>query len=72
MLAIDVDPDAVAAARKNADANGCADRITVVLPRPRGAARGGALARGRGQLLAHAHLALAAHYARLAAPGGAG
>lgn len=67
VLAIDVDPDAVAATRANAARNGypglsvrlaeagdVTDRFTVVLA----------------NLLTHTHLALASHYARLVAPGG--
>ena len=66
-LAIDTDPDAVAAAQLNAARNGCAG-LTVRLAEPGDV-------EGRfpvvvANLLTHAHLALAAHYARLVAPGG--
>jgi ribosomal protein L11 methyltransferase len=70
VLAIDVDPDAVAAARVNAERNGCADRIEVALAEP------AALAAGPfvvvvANLLTHTHLALRPIYARLVADAGA-
>jgi len=66
--AIDVDPDAVAAARVNARRNGCAG-LTVRLADP-------AQVRARfpvvvANLLTHTHLALVSDYTRLVAPGGA-
>jgi len=67
--AIDVDPDAVAAARATAAANGAAERIEVTCDGPE------ALGDERfplvlANLLTEAHLALAGRYARLLAPGG--
>lgn len=67
VLAIDTDPDAVAAAQVNAARNGCAG-LTVRLAEPQDV-------EGRfpvvvANLLTHAHLALAEHYARLVVPGG--
>jgi ribosomal protein L11 methyltransferase len=68
---IDVDPDAVAAAEHNARLNGCADRLAIGL--------GGVEALDGeppfdlvlANLLTHTHLALAPHYRRLVAEGGA-
>jgi ribosomal protein L11 methyltransferase len=69
VLAIDVDPDAIAAARTNAERNGCNGRVEVLLaspedlhvePFPVVAAN----------LLAHTHLALRPAYARLVEAGG--
>jgi ribosomal protein L11 methyltransferase len=70
-LAIDVDPDAVAAARKNAAANGCEERISV---EPRAPGELPAWTRWPvvvANLLAQSHLALPPTYARLVEPGGA-
>lgn len=70
VLAVDEDPDAVAAAARNAALNRVADRVTCLVgnaasldvpPAPLVLAN----------LLAAAHLALAARYARRVAPGGA-
>jgi len=72
VVGLDVDPDAIAAARTNAARNGCAEQIELHLDGPE-ALHGDVspfpliLA----NLLTHTHLALAHHYARLAAPGGA-
>jgi ribosomal protein L11 methyltransferase len=66
-LAIDVDPDAVAAARVNAARNGCAG-LTVRLAEPQDVAERFPVVLAN--LLTHTHLALAPHYARLVAPGG--
>lgn len=66
-LAIDVDPDAVAAAQVNAARNGCTG-LTVRLAEPQDVAERFPLVLAN--LLTHAHLALAPHYARLVAPGG--
>lgn len=66
--AIDVDPDAVAAARSNAARNGCADRIVAQLQGPEQVAARFLLVLAN--LLTHAHLALASQYARLVRPGG--
>ncbi|HEU4439731.1 MAG TPA: 50S ribosomal protein L11 methyltransferase [Methylomirabilota bacterium] len=66
-LAIDTDPDAVAAARVNASRNGCAG-LDVRLAEPQDVE--GRFPLVVANLLTHAHLALAAHYARLVSPGG--
>jgi ribosomal protein L11 methyltransferase len=70
VLAVDIDPDAIAAARLNAEKNGCADRITIELGSvetlPGAASSRLVLA----NLLTHTHLALLPHYARLTAPEG--
>lgn len=70
VLAIDVDPDAVAAARKNAEANGCGHRISAELFSPEELPAGARWPVVVANLLAHSHLALAAPYARLVEPGG--
>jgi ribosomal protein L11 methyltransferase len=67
VLAIDTDPDAVAAAQVNAARNGCAG-LTVRLAEPQDVE--GRFPVVMANLLTHAHLALAKHYARLVAPGG--
>ena len=66
-----MDPDAIAAARLNADKNGCADRITLLLqaadePVPCEPSFCLIVA----NLLTHTHLALAERYERLVAAGG--
>ena len=69
-LAIDVDPDAVAAAWKNATANGCADRISV---EPRAPGELPSWLRWPvvvANLLTQAHVGLAVTYARLLEAGG--
>jgi ribosomal protein L11 methyltransferase len=66
-LAIDADPDAVAAAQVNAVRNGCAG-LTVRLAEPQEVS--GRFPLVLANLLTHAHLGLAAHYARLVAPAG--
>jgi ribosomal protein L11 methyltransferase len=66
-LAIDVDPDAVAAAQVNASRNDCR-ALTVRLAEPRDITERFPLVLAN--LLTHTHLALAEHYARLVAPGG--
>lgn len=66
-LAIDVDPDAVAAAQVNARRNGCTG-LTVRLAEPREV--GGHFPLVLANLLTHTHLALASQYARLVTPGG--
>jgi ribosomal protein L11 methyltransferase len=65
--AIDVDPDAVAAAQVNAGRNGCAG-LTVRLAEPADVRARFALVIAN--LLAHTHRALAPEYARLVTPGG--
>jgi ribosomal protein L11 methyltransferase len=67
VLAIDVDPDAVAASRVNAERNGCTG-LTVRLAEPREVTDRFPLVLAN--LLTHTHLALAPQYARLVAPGG--
>ncbi len=68
--AIDVDPDAIAAARKNAEANGCGDGITVECRGPEELPAGMRWPVVVANLLAHSHLALAALYGRLLEAGG--
>ena len=67
VLAIDVDPDAVAASRVNAGRNGCRG-LTVRPAEPREVA--GRFPLVLANLLTHTHLVLAPQYARLVAPGG--
>jgi ribosomal protein L11 methyltransferase len=67
VLAIDVDPDAVAATQVNAARNGCSG-LTVRLAEPQELTARFPLVAAN--LLTHTHLALAGHYARLVAPGG--
>ena len=69
-LAIDVDPDAIAAARLNAEKNGCADRITLALQGPETVPAREPFPLVAANLLSHTHLGLAAQYERLVAPGG--
>ncbi|PWU25327.1 MAG: hypothetical protein C5B48_01885 [Candidatus Rokuibacteriota bacterium] len=69
-LAIDIDPDAIAAARVNADKNGCANRIRVELHGPERVPSRPPFPLVLANLLTHTHVAFAAHYARLTAPGG--
>jgi ribosomal protein L11 methyltransferase len=67
VLAIDVDPDAVAASQVNAGRNGCTG-LTVRLAEPQEIAERFPLVLAN--LLTHTHLALAPQYTRLVAPGG--
>ncbi len=67
VVAIDVDPDAVAATRVNAERNGCTG-LRVRLAEPQEVADRFPLVLAN--LLTHTHLALAPQYARLVAPGG--
>jgi ribosomal protein L11 methyltransferase len=67
VLAIDVDPDAIAATQVNASRNGCAG-LTVRLAEPQEIP--GRFPLVLANLLTHTHLALAPQYARLVAPGG--
>ncbi len=67
VLAIDMDPDAVSATQVNAGRNGCTG-LTVRLAEPQEVA--GRFPLVLANLLTHTHLALAAQYARLVAPGG--
>jgi ribosomal protein L11 methyltransferase len=70
VLGLDIDPDAIAAARCNAERNDCADRLDLLLAGPE-------LLQDRppfrlvvANILAHTHQALAPRYGRLVAPGG--
>lgn len=67
VLAIDVDPDAIAATRVNAERNGCRG-LTVRLAEPPDISEPAPIVLAN--LLTHAHLALAPHYARLVTAGG--
>jgi ribosomal protein L11 methyltransferase len=67
VVAIDIDPDAVAAAQVNAGRNHCAG-LTAHLAEPRDVRERFPLVLAN--LLTHAHLALAPEYARLVSPGG--
>ncbi len=69
-LGIDVDPDAIAAARLNAGKNGCADRIRVALDTPETVFPPEPFRVVTANLLSHTHLGLLPHYKRLVAPGG--
>lgn len=71
VLGLDVDPDAVAAARVNAARNGCDHRIEVRMEGPESLRDPALFPLVLANLLAHTHLALSAQYARLVAPGGA-
>ena len=68
VLAIDVDPDATAAARANADRNHCADRVEIALTGPEDVEDTYPIVVAN--LLAHTHLALRPVYTRLVEPGG--
>jgi ribosomal protein L11 methyltransferase len=67
VIAIDVDPDAVAASQVNAGRNGCTG-LTVRLAEPQEVTERFPLVLAN--LLTHTHLALAPQYTRLVAPGG--
>ena len=71
VVALDVDPDAIAAARVNASRNGCAARVELLMAGPESLRGVPPFPLILANLLAHTHLALAPHYRRLAAPGGA-
>jgi len=71
VFAIDVDPDAVAAAQKNAEANGVAERVLVGLGGPESLPRTSAFDLVVANILAHTHLALLKEYRRRVAPFGA-
>jgi ribosomal protein L11 methyltransferase len=71
VIGLDVDPDAVAAARVNASRNGCADRIEVRMEEPESLRDALPFPLVLANLLAHTHLALSSQYMRLVAPGGA-
>jgi ribosomal protein L11 methyltransferase len=67
VLAIDVDPDAIAATSVNAKRNGCRG-LTARLAEPQDIAEPAPIVLAN--LLTNTHLALAPHYARLVTPGG--
>jgi len=67
VLAIDVDPDAIAAATVNAERNGCRG-LTTRLAEPQDISEPAPIVLAN--LLTHTHLALAPHYTRLVTPGG--
>jgi ribosomal protein L11 methyltransferase len=71
VVAVDVDPDAVAAAQVNAARNGCVDRIDLSMTGPESLRDVKPFPLVIANLLAHTHAALAAHYRRLVAPGAA-
>jgi len=71
VVALDVDPDAIAAARVNAARNGCAGRIELFMAGPESLRDVPPFPLVLANLLTHTHLALGPHYRRLAAPGGA-
>jgi ribosomal protein L11 methyltransferase len=68
VLAIDVDPDATAAAQANVDRNECADRVQIALTEPETVEDAYPIVVAN--LLTHTHLALRLVYARLVGPGG--
>lgn len=67
VLAIDVDPDAVAATTVNAERNDCRG-LVARLAEPQDVSEPAPIVLAN--LLTHTHLALAPHYARLVTPGG--
>src|SRR5262249_42297510 len=69
-LAIDVDPDAITATGLNAERNGCADRVTVVLGGPEALESTARYHLIAANLLTQTHLGLVRQYERLLAPGG--
>ena len=71
VVALDVDPDAVAAAQLNTSRNGCAGRVELLMAGPETLRGVPPFPLVLANLLTHTHLALAPHYRRLAAPGGA-
>ena len=71
VVAIDVDPDAVEAARINSARNACAERIEIRMTGPESLRDEAPFPLVLANLLAHTHGALAPHYRRLVAPGGA-
>lgn len=70
VLAVDVDPDAIAAARVNAERNACAERITLALGGTETAAAMAPFPLVVANLLSHTHLALLPQYAGLMARDG--
>jgi ribosomal protein L11 methyltransferase len=70
VLAIDVDPDAITAARWNAEKNGCADRVTLQITGPEAVSGREPFPLVLANLLSHTHLALLPQYTRLVAAEG--
>jgi ribosomal protein L11 methyltransferase len=70
VLGLDIDPDAIAAARRNAAVNDCADGLDLLLAGPELLHERPPFPLVLANLLAHTHLALAPRYRRLVAPGG--
>lgn len=70
VVALDVDPDAIAAARVNAARNGCAECIELLMAGPESLRDVPPFPLVLANLLTHTHLALAPQYRRLTAPGG--
>jgi len=71
VAAIDLDPDAISAARQNAAANGVDDRIDVSTGGPESLPRTAAYDLVLANILTHTHLALVREYRRRVAPFGA-
>ena len=71
VLGLDIDPDAVAAARANAERNHCGDRIEVRMDGPGALRDQEPFALVLANLLAHTHVELREAYARLVRRGGA-
>ncbi len=71
VLGLDVDPDAVAAARVNATRNGCDPRIEVRMEGLESLGDAAPFPLVLANLLAHTHLALSSRYRRVVAPTGA-
>ena len=70
VLGLDVDPDAIAAARVNAERNRCGERIEVRMEGPESLRDRAPFPLVLANLLAHTHVELRAEYARLVAPRG--
>jgi ribosomal protein L11 methyltransferase len=71
VVALDVDPDAIAAARVNAARNGCAERLELFMAGPESMRGMEPFPLVLANLLAYTHLAFGRHYRWLTAPGGA-
>jgi ribosomal protein L11 methyltransferase len=69
-IGIDVDPDAITAARRNAERNACAGRLALALESPEALIASERFPLVVANLLTRTHLAFAAIYARLVVPGG--
>jgi len=70
VVGLDIDPDAIAAAGRNAAMNDCEDRLELLLAGPELLHDRPPFPLVLANLLAHTHLALAARYRRLVAPDG--